>query len=159
MSTFEGNIFDKISIEIENNQYIQIQIDDKIFYDNIKNLNITPNKKIYIDKLEQIIKYCRDEYKFVEYKDKYIFKFNIEIFDETLEIKINKDDFLNHKQAMKKLYNIINVKKNNEENDSLNLEKYIYKVNYEYSDTDNQNEYSDTDNQNEYSDTDYSKYY
>ena len=74
-----------IKIEVVNN-CLEIQIDNHIFYDYLHNLDLIPNRPIYLEKLHEILKYTGDDYQFIE-NDQYVFKFKIDIFNETLEIK------------------------------------------------------------------------
>ena len=100
MTTQEG-IF-TISVR---NKKIKIQINDKMFLDYVNRLTIQPNNKMYQNKLEAIINFCvtTSKYIFIEREHKYIFQFDVEIFNDVLEIHVDKNKFFTHEASMEKL--------------------------------------------------------
>lgn len=92
-----------IKISLIDDYIFKVEKDDKVYCETIEKLNITPNEEFYRKKIKNILCHQKNNYIFLEQKDYFILRYNIDIFNDILEIKMKKSYFLSENEMIKKL--------------------------------------------------------
>lgn len=113
MKSMEGYSENNINISVIKGNILKIKKNNKIYCKLIKELDINPNEDFYKRKLKYILNYNKENYDILEKNNEFILQLKMKIFNETLEIKIKKKEFMSENEIIKNYLKLSEKQKNN----------------------------------------------